>query len=160
MCIILIFYFAVVSHWTYILPFLVTTAKLIGEARRLDVRALLILSCPLCCANTICTAIRAPLIGEAERINKNPWKQRIVTTKASRFAYTVGADAFTASPIFPEFAYNLDSTDRNRNMVEPRWNPNKTTKECSAPQFEAPTFLLTSFSTYLSFRWTLPLMIF
>jgi hypothetical protein len=23
-------------------------------------------------ANTICTAIRAPLIGEAERINKNP----------------------------------------------------------------------------------------
>ncbi len=30
------------------------------------------------------------------------------------------------------------------------------TKECPAPQSEAITLLLTSFSTHLSFRWTLP----
>jgi hypothetical protein len=42
-------------------------------------------------------------------------------------------------------------------MVKPRWNIKKTTKECPAPQSEAPTLLLTPFSTHLSFRWTLPL---
>jgi hypothetical protein len=31
------------------------------------------------------------------------------------------------------------------------------TKEYPAPQSEAPTLLLTPFSTHLSFRWTLPL---
>ncbi len=42
-------------------------------------------------------------------------------------------------------------------MAKPRRNLNKTTKECPAPQSEAPTLLLTPFSTHLSFRWTLPL---
>jgi hypothetical protein len=42
-------------------------------------------------------------------------------------------------------------------MANARWNLNKTTKECPAPQSEAPTLLLTPFSTHLSFRWTLPL---
>jgi hypothetical protein len=45
----------------------------------------------------------------------------------------------------------------NGNMAKPRWNLNKTTKERPAPQSEAPTLLLTLFSTHLSFRWTLPL---
>jgi hypothetical protein len=44
----------------------------------------------------------------------------------------------------------------NGKMVKPRWNLNKTTKECTAPQSKA-TLLLTPFSTHLSFRWTLPL---
>ncbi len=67
--IILIFYFAVVSQLTYF-HFLVTTASSItnGEARRMDVCAWPILSCSLCCANTIGAAIRTPLIGEAQRI--------------------------------------------------------------------------------------------
>jgi hypothetical protein len=43
-------------------------------------------------------------------------------------------------------------------MAKPRRNLNKTTKECPAPQSEAPTLLLTPFSTHLSFRWTLPLI--
>ncbi len=42
-------------------------------------------------------------------------------------------------------------------MAKPRRNLKKTTKECPAPQSEAPTLLLTPFSTHLSFRWTLPL---
>ncbi len=45
----------------------------------------------------------------------------------------------------------------NRNMAKPRWNPNKTSKKCPAPQSEAPTLLLTPFSTHLSFCWTLTL---
>jgi hypothetical protein len=48
----------------------VTKAKLIGEAWRMDVRTSPILSCSLCCANTIGAAIRAPLIGEAQQIKK------------------------------------------------------------------------------------------
>jgi hypothetical protein len=39
----------------------------------------------------------------------------------------------------------------NGNMAKPRWNLNKTTKECIAPQSEAPTLLLTPFSTHLVF---------
>ncbi len=46
----------------------------------------------------------------------------------------------------------------NGNMAKPRWNLNKLTKKCTAPQSEAPTLLLTPFSTQLSFRWTLPLI--
>jgi hypothetical protein len=45
----------------------------------------------------------------------------------------------------------------NGNMAKPRRNPNKTTKDCPAPQSKAPTLLLTPFLTHLSFRWTLPL---
>jgi hypothetical protein len=45
----------------------------------------------------------------------------------------------------------------NGNMAKPRRNLNKMTKECPAPQSEAPTLLLTPFSTHLSFCWTLPL---
>jgi hypothetical protein len=44
-------------------------------------------------------------------------------------------------------------------MEKPRRNLNKTTKECPAPQSEAPMLLLTLFSTHLSFRWTLPLIL-
>ncbi len=46
---------------------------------------------------------------------------------------------------------------RNGNMAKSRWNPNKTTTECPAPQSETPTLLLTPFLSHLSFRWTLPL---
>jgi hypothetical protein len=45
-------------------------------------------------------------------------------------------------------------------MAKPRQNLNKTTKECPAPEFQAPMLLLTPFSTHLSFRWTLPLSYF
>jgi hypothetical protein len=59
----------------------------------MDVRALPILSCPLRCANTICTAILSPLIGEARRINKIREKQLIGAAKAPRFAYRRGERA-------------------------------------------------------------------
>jgi hypothetical protein len=45
----------------------------------------------------------------------------------------------------------------NGNMAKPRRNLKKTTKEGPAPESQAPTLLLTPFSTHLSFRWTLPL---
>ncbi len=74
-----------------IFPFPVTTAKLIGEfynnrrARRMDVCASPILSCSLYCANTIGAAIRVPLIGEAQRIIKNPRNQLIGAANAHHF---------------------------------------------------------------------------
>ncbi len=79
-----------------IFPLPVTTAKLeleqvssitIGEVRRMDVRALPILSCSLCCTNTIGAAIQSPLIGEAQRIKKNPRKLLIGAANLPRFAY-------------------------------------------------------------------------
>jgi hypothetical protein len=52
----------------------------------MDVRALPILSCSLYCANTVGAAIRAPLIGEAQRIKKNPQKQLIGAANVHHFA--------------------------------------------------------------------------
>jgi hypothetical protein len=53
----------------------------------MDVRASPILSCSLCGANTISAAIRSPLIGEAQRIKKNPRKLLIGAANSLRFAY-------------------------------------------------------------------------
>jgi hypothetical protein len=41
-----------------------------GEARQIDVRAPPILSFPLCCANTIGSAIRTPPVGKVQQIKK------------------------------------------------------------------------------------------
>ncbi len=63
----------------------------IGEAQLLDVHTLPILWCPLCCANTIGTAIHAPLIGEGQGRNKNPQKHLIGAANAPCFA--IGAES-------------------------------------------------------------------
>jgi hypothetical protein len=65
----------------------------IGEALQLVVRASPILSVRLCSANTIGTAIRVPLIGEAQRIKKNPRKFLIGATNSLRFTYRRGEGA-------------------------------------------------------------------
>ncbi len=62
----------------------------IGEALRLGVRASPILSFPLCSINIVGPAIRSQLIGEAQRIKKNPQKLLIGTTNLPRFAYWNG----------------------------------------------------------------------
>jgi hypothetical protein len=59
----------------------------------MDVRALPIFSCPLRLANTICTGIRAPLIGEARQINKNPLNQLIGAGNVPFFANRRGERA-------------------------------------------------------------------
>jgi hypothetical protein len=65
----------------------------IGEALRLVVHTSPILSVPLCSANTIGPANRYPLIGEAQRIKKNPRKLLIGATNSPRFAYWRGEGA-------------------------------------------------------------------
>jgi hypothetical protein len=59
----------------------------------MDVRASPILSCPLRLANTNCTGIRAPLIGEAWQINKNPLNQLIGAANVPCFANRRGEHA-------------------------------------------------------------------
>jgi hypothetical protein len=59
----------------------------------MDVHASPILLCSLCCANTICTAIHAPLIGEVQQINKNLRKQLIGAGNVPLFAYWRGEGA-------------------------------------------------------------------
>jgi hypothetical protein len=55
------FYFLLHRHLALnIFPFSVTTPKLIGEAHRMDVCASPIISCSLCCANTIGAMSLAP----------------------------------------------------------------------------------------------------
>jgi hypothetical protein len=53
----------------------------------MDVCASPILSCSLCCANTIGAAIRSPLIGKVQRMKKNPGKLLIGAANSLRFAY-------------------------------------------------------------------------
>jgi hypothetical protein len=66
---------------------------MISKARCMDVRASPILSCPLHWANTICTGIRAPLIGEARQINKNQRNQLVGAVNVPCFANTRGERA-------------------------------------------------------------------
>ncbi len=72
-----------------IFPFPVSKAKLItiGEALRTGVRALPILLCSLCCANTVGATIRTRLIGEARQIWKIREKLIIAAANSPRFAY-------------------------------------------------------------------------
>ncbi len=148
--------------------------------RRTDLRASPILTCSLCCTNTIGAVIHAPLIGEVQRINKNPRKQLICAANAplfplrggerARFAYKGRAQcsainmscAVYIEPILlalrRSYCLAYFFRTRKKNIVKPRWNLNKTTKECPAPQSKAPALLLTPFSTHLSFRWTLSLI--
>ncbi len=65
----------------------------IGEALRLAVRASPVLLFPLCSANTIGPAIRSPLIGELQRIKKNPQKLLIGATNSPCFAFWRGKGA-------------------------------------------------------------------
>jgi hypothetical protein len=58
--------------------------------QRIDVRASPILSCPLRCANTIGTAIRALHIGKVQQINKNPRKHLIGVANTPLFACRCG----------------------------------------------------------------------
>jgi hypothetical protein len=104
----------------------------------MDVHALPILSCPLCCANTIGAAICSPLIGEAQQIKKirenfllalqirraSPigaakalhfafkQRERRSTSKHSiQRQYSWRYVARSASLICPERAYKCGSTD-------------------------------------------------
>jgi hypothetical protein len=116
-----------------IFPFLVTTAKLLGEfynnRRSAENR------CPrfaysfvsLCCANTIGPAIRTAPVGKAQRIKKKSaktfnWHCEFVAFRLlalrRRPALPLSAACnvapitflYSASPIHPELAYNLGST--------------------------------------------------
>jgi hypothetical protein len=85
-----------------IFPFLVSTAKLLGDfynnrlsTAKIVIRASPILLFSLYCANTIGAAIRTPLIGEAQRTKKNPRKLHIGTTNSP---------CFEVRRAFPRFA--------------------------------------------------------
>jgi hypothetical protein len=92
----------------------------------MDVRASPILLCSLCCANTIGTAIRSLLIGEAQRIQKNLRKLLIGAANSPRFAFwrSLGAPlrllaqgryvACSALLICSELAYKFGSTDQGK----------------------------------------------